>query len=397
MRRSRIHPRWLLVIALAGPSAAANIAAADIAAADIAPAYEMLPARKALAQLPGNGADVFGVAHSQPTDLAASELAIANCEANRSSTTTRCEITHLNDEAVTTGQRIRAQVASKPHPLYLWRYRSESSTVYLAGSIHVLKPSLYPLPPQLDEAFGQSDYLVLEVDTGRASPADRQAQALRFALLPGQQTLPNVLPALLYERLNEHLLVYGMNAQAMDRAKPAVIMNELVLARLTALGYRADYGLEQHFRSRLGVRRILELESIESQLDLLFNQPMETQIQLLTDTLDQEYLIEPLLAEMLVAWLSGNDDQFVQLFAQQGGDSPLAKAFNRQLLEERNVGMAKKVRSYLGGQGTYFVLAGAAHLIGAEGIVALLADQHIIGHRVMSDERATISAENERN
>ncbi|MCZ6709887.1 MAG: TraB/GumN family protein, partial [Gammaproteobacteria bacterium] len=142
---------------------------------------------------------------------------------------------------------------------------------------------------------------------------------------------------------------------------------------------------------------ILELESIESQLGLLFNQPMDTQIQLLTDTLDQEYLIEPLLAQMLVAWLSGNDDQFVELFALQGGDSPLAKAFNRQLLEERNVSMANKVRSYLSGQGTYFVLAGAAHFIGAEGIVALLADQEILGHRVMSNERATICASNEQN
>jgi uncharacterized protein YbaP (TraB family) len=387
LRRSRIYLIWLLVITSAGPGAVA----------DLTPAYETLPARKALAQLPGNGADIFGVAHSQLTDLAASELAIANCEANRSGTTTRCEITRLNDEAITSGQRIRAQVDSKPHPLYLWRYRSESSTVYLAGSIHVLKPSLYPLPPQLDQAFSQSDYLVLEVDTERASPADLQDHALRFALLPGQQTLPDVLPASLYERLDLHLSVYGMSAQAMGRAKPAVVMNELLRARLTALGYLASYGLEQHFRSRLGTRRILELESIESQLGLLFNQPMDTQIQLLTDTLDQEYLIEPLLVEMLVAWMSGNDHQFAELFALQAGDSPLARAFNRQLLEERNVGMANKVRSYLRGQGTYFVLAGAAHFLGAEGIVALLADQHIVGHRVMSNERATISAGNERN
>ena len=111
----------------------------------------------------------------------------------------------------------------------------------------------------------------------------------------------------------------------------------------------------------------------------------------------QKRPIEPLLVEMLVAWMSGNDHQFVELFALQAGDSPLARAFNRQLLEERNVGMANKVRSYLRSQGTYFVLAGAAHFLGAEGIVALLADQDILGHRVMSNERATISARNERN
>lgn len=384
MNRVKIYLRWLLVaLALIGPDAAADTPAD----------YETLRGRKALAQLPGDSARIYGIAHSQPTDLAASRSAMASCEAERSDTKARCEVTRLNDEAITSGQQIRAQVGSEPHPLYLWRYQSETATVFLAGSIHVLKPSLYPLPPQLDEAFSQADYLVLEVDTERMSSPDLQAQSLRFALLPGQQTLSDVLPAPLYERLNVHLMAYGMSARTIGRAKPAVVMNELVLARLTALGYLSDYGLEQHFRARLGTRQILELESIESQLSLLFDQPMALQIQLLIDTLDQEYLIEPLLTDMLIAWLSGNDQRFLDLFEQQAGDSNLAIAFNRQLLGERNVGMANKVRDYLQGQGTYFVLAGAAHFIGPEGIVALLAQQEIHGHRVMSDESAIFAAQ----
>jgi len=248
------------------------------------------------------------------------------------------------------------------------------------------------LPPQLEEAFEVADHLVLEVDTDSVPPAELQAMSMRVALLPGEQTLASILPAPLYARLHGHLLTYGMDVANVARVKPAVVMNELVLARLTALGYLAEYGLEEYFRPRAGTRPVLELESIEAQLALLFNQPLTTQIQLLADTLDQEFQIEPLLAGLLVAWLSGNDQAFLALFQQQAGESDLARAFNRQLLDDRNVGMAAKVRHYLNGQGTYFVLAGAAHFIGPAGIVALLSEQGIRGHRVMSNENATAGA-----
>jgi uncharacterized protein YbaP (TraB family) len=369
-----------VLVVLIQPGLATNLYA------DVAPNYHTLPGSKALAEVPGTAPSVFGIAHSQATDLAASRSAMANCEANRPPSARPCEISRLNDEAVTTGAQIRARANAQPHPLYLWRLRSQTATVFLAGSIHILKPSLYPLPRQLQAAFDQADFLVLEVDTEGVSSADLQAISLRHALLQAPQTLSDVLPEALYARLNEHLAVYGMNADAVGRAKPAVVMNELVLARLTALGYLSQHGLEQHFRAQLGTKSILELESIDAQLRLLFDQPLATQVQLLTDTLDQEYLIEPLLTGMLVAWLSGDDKQFLALFEQQAGDSELAKAFNRQLLDERNVGMANKVAGYLNGQGTYFVLAGAAHFIGPEGIVALLARQGISGHRISSNE-----------
>lgn len=355
------------------------------ASADTSAAYDMLAGRKARAEVPGNSS-IQGTAHSQPNDLAASRTALANCEARRPDSTAPCEVTRLNNDVVATGNEIRARVAAGPHPLYLWRYRSATATVFLVGSIHVLKPSLYPLPPQFDAAFDHADYLVVEVNTDDQSDADLQALSMRYALLPDQQTLADVLPAPLYQRLDEHLAAYGMSAAAAARTKPVVAMNALVLARLTALGYLTDYGLEEHFRERLGTRQILELESMQSQLSLLFEQPLPTQIQLLTDALDQEYLIEPLLTELLIAWLSGDDARFLELFEQQTGDSELAVAFNRQLLDERNIGMADKVHGYLRSNGTYFVLAGAAHFIGPQGIVALLAQQGIAGRRIMSDE-----------
>lgn len=352
-------------------------------------AYESLPEAKALAvslQRPGA---VRGLAHSQPNDLTASLRARQLCEAEAASDEA-CELVRLNDRQITTGADILARVPEAPHPLFLWRFSRASTVVYLAGSIHILKPSLYPLPTQLEDAFDRSDYLVLEVDVAALDREAMQRRTLAHALLPDGQTLADVLPASLHQRLDRHLADFGMNAAMLDRASPAMVMTQIVVSRLLTLGYLPDSGLENHFLSRRRSQQILELETLEEQLELMFDQPMDTQIQLLTEVLDVEDEIEPLLADMLAAWLSGDDAGFLEAFKAQSGDSPASIAFSRALLDDRNRQMAAAIRGYLEAPGetprTYFVLVGAAHLVGEEGIVPLLARAGFHGERVLSSQ-----------
>ena len=89
---------------------------------------------------------------------------------------------------------------------------------------------------------------------------------------------------------------------------------------------------------------------------------------------------------MIVAWLAGDDREFRRLFDLQSGTSPDIQAFMRTLLEDRNVGMAKKVVEYLKIPGTTFVLVGAAHLTGPEGVVALLESRGLHGRRINSTD-----------
>ena len=357
--------------------------------------YAALPGKKAMAVAPDD-ATVTGIAHSQAQDLAASQMALAQCEqANTRASGRACELVRLNDEQIRTGRDILDAVPTTPHPLYLWRYQSDSATVYLAGSIHMLKSSLYPLAKQLQAAFDSSTHLVLEVDSTALTTQDMQMKVMKAGLLPSGQTLRGVLAQPLHERLEARLQSYGIDIAAVQRMNPAMVMNQLVLLRLMALGYDAALGMEQHFTALLGDRQILELESVDQQLEMLFGQPIETQIQLLRDALDQELDVEPIMADMITAWLSGADQRFLDLFSEQAGDSELAKAFNKQLLDDRNQGMAQKVQSYLEATGTYFVLIGAAHFIGDNGIVAILGRQQIEGTRVMSDSTTHTTTDNE--
>jgi uncharacterized protein YbaP (TraB family) len=347
--------------------------------------YPSLPGVKALAVSSDNDS-IIGIAYEQSNDIAAATVALQRCDAQRTVDAGECEIHRLNSETITRGRDILAQVPDSPHPLYLWKYQGPRSTVFLAGSIHLLKPSLYPLPIQYEQAYANTDYLVLEVNTEGNSPQEIAQQTLQGARLPAGQSLTNILPESMYQQVRSHLDRYGLGGAAIDGIKPSLLMNQIVVARLLALGYLPEHGVEEHYLLKAGSREIQQLETLESQLKLLFEQPMPVQIQLLADTLELEMAIEPILTGLLVAWLSGDDAALEQLFEAQSGDSELVRQFNEELLDHRNVQMVDRIREIIAnGEGSYFVLVGAAHYLGEQGIPALLASQGIQGRRITSD------------
>jgi uncharacterized protein YbaP (TraB family) len=230
---------------------------------------------------------------------------------------------------------------------------------------------------------------VVEVNVGAVDHTELQAKTLSYATLPDGARIQTVLPENLVGELASSLSRYGVPLQQVQSLKPAFLMNQIVLLRLTSLGYQGEHGVEQHYLRQLGNRQVLELETLDQQLSLLFNQPIALQQQLLIDTLLQEAEIEPLVAGMIGAWFSGDDERFMEMFEAQAGDSELTRQFTEQLLDHRNLGMADKIQDYLAAGDpeaprTYFVLVGAAHLIGEEGIIALLEERGVATERLTS-------------
>jgi uncharacterized protein YbaP (TraB family) len=358
-------------------------AAAAAAALPSESEFATLPRAKALAVMPADSS-VHGLAQGEPNDLAAALAALKACDAARDATQPPCEILRLNDERITSGAEIRAQVPRRVHPLSLWRVEATSATVFLAGSVHMLKPSLYPLPSPYDDAFARADHLVVEVDV-TVHDQEALSKTMAFATLPAGQRLDEILPAAMMARLTSAIARYGIGPAQVATLTPAMLMNQLVVLRLMTLGYRAEHGMDQHFLARRGDRQLLELESLDDQLKLLFDQPMELQLQLLSDTLDQDGTLESVLAQMITAWLSGDDEVFMTMFERESGDSELARQFTEALLSDRNLRMAAKIEEYLDRPGTYFVVVGAAHLIGDEGVPALLKRSGWKPQRIFSD------------
>jgi uncharacterized protein len=333
------RPRWRLrALIVWGLALLASPALADDST------YQSLPPAKAKAVRPHEPDRAPTVVHGAVNDLAAALQALQQCQAG---TAEPCELVRLNDEHITRAAEIRARVPGEPHPLFLWRFERDATVLYLAGSIHILKPTLYPLPAPFDAAFDEADILVLEVDLSEVSEPDIQRHALARGLLPEGQTLEDVLPADLRSALADALPAYGLSLNAVSRAKPALVMNQLVVARLMTLGYLPEAGLESHYLARRGERPVIALESLDAQLALLLDQPMAIQVALLDDAVASSADIEPLLAGLVGAWLAGDDERFLELFLAQPGQMPELEAFQHAVLTKRNHTMAEGIAGML--------------------------------------------------
>lgn len=346
-------------------------------------AYAALPGHKALATA---GPSVVGAVSGAPSDAAASAGALQQCNASRQTDAATCEIVRLNDVAVATGSQIRAQVPRTAHPLFLWQFDAGSSRVYLAGSVHVMKQSLWPLPSQFDRAFDTAQSLAVEVNTNTLAPDVIRQKFRQAAQLPAGDSIGGVLRTTTLNSVTRYLRSQTMSLDDVEATKPVMLATQLAVARLGALGYLPEFGLEQHFTNAAGTRPILELETLDQQLEVLTSPPLPVQDEMLAETIEQMDTIEPIVTAMIVAWFSGDDREFGRLFDLETGNSPEIQAFVRRLLQDRNVGMAEKITGYLNAPGTTFVLVGAAHLIGPEGIVALLDARGLQGHRINSND-----------
>lgn len=328
--------------------------------------------------------DVEYSSGEQENRVAAALAAQDKCKQATAELSGYCELVRMDSIEITTGARLKSDNTRRP--LFLWRYQSGTSTVYLAGSLHLLKQSIYPLPAQYEQAFELSDKLVLEVNTTALSPSEINAKTQAAARLTEQRYLRESFNAEDYSRLANVASLYGIPLQSLQFYKPAMAYTQLSLMGFVALGYDPDLGVETYFTQRKSSQDILQLETLDLQLGYLFDQPKATQIAVLMDTVNQFAEIESAASDLVRAWASGNDITLAKLIADQYAHSELLQQFSEQLLDKRNAAMSEKIVGYLNSNESYFVIVGAAHLAGEHSIINLLKGKGINGQRIYSND-----------
>ena len=378
--RSILHT--VAVVLLCGASLSAG--------ADVPPDYENLAPHKAVAVSgPADRPHSRAITQGETQAAAAALNALAQCNRLKPTAAPPCEIVRQNDVDVTPAAAIRANVPSVAHPLYLWRYERPRATLYLAGSMHILKATLHPLPEPFYRALAASELLVTEVDLSRYDPDAAGRMLAQAASLPPTASLDDVLPEALHERLAAHLARNGVNAAAYARMKPAAVATQLAVTQLTAFGYLPEFGMEAALKRRATSHATAGIETLQQQLDVLYGAPLDQQIAMLGDTLEQSGGVEAWLRDTVTAWLSGDDARFTVLFESQSGTSAASRAFMKKVLQDRNATMTSAIAARMQQPINAFILVGAAHLIGPDGIVAALAAKGFHGQRVMSDANRT--------
>jgi hypothetical protein len=263
----------------------------------------------------------------------------------------------------------------------LWRAQSATATVYLLGSIHYADDGFYPLRRQIEQAFDQADRLVVEVNMDAAG-VDRVKQLIeKQGSYQGSDTIRNHIHADTHANLLKQLQQLNIPYALVAQQKPGILIMTLTSAQLMRQGFNPEQGIDAHFLRRAQAQKkpVLELETIEQQLNLLLN--IADGDLLLQETLSESEQMEETMSSLVRDWKKGDEKRLnTLLFDDVLAQYPAYLSIYEQLFFRRNLAMAEKIEHYLQTDHSYFVIIGAGHLLGDKGVVALLNNK---GHKVV--------------
>lgn len=270
-------------------------------------------------------------------------------------------------------------LSSVPQPPknFLWKVESKENTVYLLGSIHVLKQNNYPLAPTIYNAFNQCPTIMFEVDLGELSSPMAQLQMLTKGLYITGDTLKSVLSPERYEAAKALMAERGHNIENFNRMKPWMAATAVTALELQKIGFEGEYGVDRHIFDQAQESKvdIVGLETVEYQLGLFDNLPLKVQEYFLLQSLEDLKDIEGRIQAMVKAWEAGDVPALEELLAGMEEYPELYQA----LVVTRNLNWLPQIEQRLQKRGPVFVVVGAMHLLGEEGLLAALARK---GYRV---------------
>ena len=256
---------------------------------------------------------------------------------------------------------------------FLWRVDSSTTHVYLLGSIHLLHRDIYPLAPVIEEAFAASEVLVLEADVFAESQDELLQSSMDEAIYQPGRTLKSELSPPDYLELMDILSRVGIPIQNVQQFRPwflSLMVQQMLWSRL---GLRPEYGIDAYFRTKAAGRKdIEELESVDAQLAMLSSLSDQEQILMLSwATEDLEQGVQG-FDELLRIWQRGDVEAMEQELQRGIQEEPRFEPMWDIMIDDRNLGMADRIVAFLASSRRHFVVVGAAHLIGRQGLVALL-------------------------
>ena len=265
-------------------------------------------------------------------------------------------------------------VAGAREPGLLWAVEGQQNTVYLLGSVHLLRDAdQLGLPGAAEAAYADAERLVMEIDLDDpavASPVAMISEMQRSALLPAGSTLREVLGSD-HAAIATQAAHAGLDLAMLDGFAPWFVATLLLQAELAGRGFRPELGVEQRIAERAlrDGKPIEGLETPAEQFAVLARLPLPLQKRFLQMTLEETESIDSDLERMLEAWRTGDAEALAELLSDGYEEFP---ELYGPLTEQRNRAWVEEIGALLDDADDYLVVVGALHLVGRDSVVDLL-------------------------
>ena len=266
---------------------------------------------------------------------------------------------------------IAQEAVAQSKKSFLWKIQSKTNTVFVFGSIHYLKKEFYPLDEKIENSFTQSDILAVEANINDIKRGDIQ-KLVGSAFYPDNETLEKNVSVETYEMVKKELGGLSLPAEVINKERPWFLALTFTSLETLKLGFDPRYGIDNYFLSKAAGKKIFELESFDYQISLFSKLSDKDQELFLLYTLKDLNVLRQELDGLIQAWNSGDTKSMELILTKSLEEDKRLSPIYEKLVYERNRDMASKIEDYLKRKETYFVIIGAGHLVGDQGIIQIL-------------------------
>ena len=256
----------------------------------------------------------------------------------------------------------------------VWSVRSGDNVIYLGGTVHLLRPADYPLPGEFEEAYQASSELYFETDIASMSDLSVQAQMLQQLTYGDDESLSSILSDEAYAALSAYTATAGLPIAMLNKFKPGLLISTLQILVFQSMGFTPQ-GVDAFFHTRAvgDGKAVGQLETVQEQIGFIAAMGEGNESEFILLSLKDLAETGDVMEDMIGAWRSGDAEGLSELFVEEMKVE--APALYDTLLLQRNLKWVPQIDSMLQDADTEFVLVGAAHLVGENGLLDLLSQK----------------------
>jgi uncharacterized protein YbaP (TraB family) len=269
-------------------------------------------------------------------------------------------------------------VAARAEPA-MWVIRDKDSTIYLIGTLHLLRHETEWDASRVKKAVTESSELWLEV-----ADIDDQASVVPIIAQYGidlENTLSSKLNGAQKEKLAKVAATYGVPLASLESMKPWMAALMFAVLPLQKAGYDPNAGIDRLLKAQAEKEgdKIYGFETAEEQVRFFAELPESEQIAFLEETLGDAEKGMAQLEKLARAWINGDNETIGNMLVNEFKKE--APAVYEKFLVQRNIAWSEKIAEILKGSGVQQIAVGAAHLAGPDSLQVQLAKRGIKAER----------------
>ena len=254
----------------------------------------------------------------------------------------------------------------------IWKVTSPTGTLYLFGTIHLMSADTSWRSPALDDAYAKATTLWFETDVASPGVAQTaQTLVLQYGLDP-DHPLSSKVDAAHLASLKAALAPLKVPDAGLERFQPWVVSLMVLTLPMVQAGFDPKAGADIQLETAAAGdhKTVRTFETAEQQVKIFADMPQEAQVQMLDQAIDENAKTGQEIKAMEAAWLSGDLQRLGPLLI--GEMKAKYPAFYAALIQRRNQAWVETLSSELAGPNIEMVNVGALHMVGSDGLPALL-------------------------